>query len=317
MKTLAVLSFALLLAASAFAAPKNTPSATPNPAQMEALMIPKKVSLDDKALALSGAYLFIVETEVEGVPAKMLVDTGASHTTLDLNWVRKHFPNAQVQLVSVGGGGSPYGFAQNSLPLMPLKKFSVGKNQFFDFWVPLVDLRGLQAALPELKEVVGVLGMNTLGAAPCRISFKTRSMQWLSKAALAKIGKKEKLQTSLRSGSPCFMVHAHSPKDGKPLPLLLDCGAVVSCVPESFWTAARPEKQMSRITTAAGVRDVEIAFGVPAELKLSSACVLKNLSPQLIPSGAAPKYLLGADALSQTDLLIDAEKKSVFALPNQ
>lgn len=307
------LAWALLIPVAGIAENASTQQ-PPTQAQMEALMTPKTLKIDSRPLPLSGSHLFIVEVKVEGVPAKMLVDTGASHTTLDLNWVRKQFPNARVQLVPVGGSGGPYGFAQNSVPLMPLERFEIGGNRFADFLTPLVDLSGLRMALPELKEVVGVLGMNTLGAAPCRIAFNKRTIQWLTQEELAKIGKKEKLRTSLRSGSPCAMVHVASPKNGQELPLLLDCGAVVTCVPAAFWTAARPEKQKSRITTAAGVRDVEIAFGVPENLRLTPDFAAKGISPQLLPPEAPPKYLLGTDVLAQTDLLFVPESASVFVI---
>lgn len=180
--------------------------------------------------------------------------------------------------------------------------------------MPLVNLSGLRNALPELNDVVGVLGMNTMGAAPCRISFKTRSLQWLDAAALQKIGKKEQLQTIPRPGSDCMMVNVFSPKDGKPLSVLLDCGATVSRLPESFWTGALPEKQQRTVTTANGIQVVEIAFGVPADMKLSPNFAVKNVCPQLAPDNGVPKYLLGLDVLSQIDLLIDAKTKSAFVI---
>lgn len=263
---------------------------------------------------LIGSMFFLIETKVNGVPAKMLVDTGASHTTLDLNWVQQTFPQAQVRLATLGDASDPYAFTQSQLPLLPVEKFSVGESRFSELFMPLVNLIGLRNALPELNDVVGVLGMNTMGAAPCRISFKARTLQWLDAAALEKLGKKEKLQTTPRPGTNCMMVNVFSPKDGKPLSVLLDCGATVSRVPEAFWTSALPEKQQRTITTANGMQVVDIAFGVPADMKLSPNFAVKNVCPQLEPQNGIPKYLLGLDVLSQTDLLIDAENQALYAI---
>lgn len=292
----------------------NEPADSPAQDNLLAMLNSQKSDLAYSPVKLIGSMFFLIETKVNGVPAKMLVDTGASHTTLDLNWVQQTFPQAQVHVAPLGKGDDPYAFAQSQLPLLPVEKFSVGESRFSELFMPLVNLSGLRNALPELNDVVGVLGMNTMGAAPCRISFKTRSLQWLDAAALKKIGKKEQLQAIPRPGSDCMMVNVFSPKDGKPLSVLLDCGATVSRLPESFWPGALPEKQQRTITTSNGMQVAEIAFGVPADMKLSPNFAVKNVCPQLVPDNGVPKYLLGLDVLSQIDLLIDAKTKSAFVV---
>lgn len=267
---------------------------------------------------LPGERMFLVETKVNGVPAKMLVDTGASHTSLDLSWARKNFPAAKLRIVSTNPAEqNAYAMPAQKIPLMAIAEFSVGGNAFSDFFMPLVDLRGLRAALPELNDVAGILGMNTIALAPCRVSFKNRTLAWLDREGLAGTPGKKKLDVRAVPETDCVLVMISSPKDGRACPALIDCGAVGSSVPADFWIGARPEKVRAVTTTAAGTQNVEIAFGVPGELKFSEDFSLKNISPELLPPvGNAPqKILLGLDALSRFDLIFDREKGEVFAVP--
>ena len=294
------------------------PAAVPAAENPRAAFSPKSRSfVFGVPVKMSGEQLFLVDTKVNGVPAKMLVDTGASHTALDEAWAREKFPAAKLERLATASGGSVYAMPDQEVSLMPISEFSVGKNAFAFFSMPLVDLSGLRAALPELRDVVGVIGMNTLTLAPCRISFKERTFTWLSRKMLDATDGKKKLFARRLPGTDCFLLALFSPKDGKPLPALLDCGAAGTCVPADFWVGELPQKAYALSTTATGTQRIEITFGVPAELRFSDEFSLKNVSPELLPAdGNAPrKILLGLDVLSRLELIFDGATESVFALP--
>lgn len=322
MKLAALIAAALLASAAAFgetlgvpAEEKNSPPAAEKP---RTPFVPAEQKFSRKPVALLGEQLFIVETKVNGVPAKMLLDTGASHTTLDLNWAKAAFPQAQTKTLRAGDASNAYSVAPQEIRLLPIEKFSVGENHFGAFRVPLADLSGLRAALPELRDVAGILGMNTVTLAPCRISFKNRTLRWLSAEDAAQISPKEKLRSRVLPGTDCVLVTIFSPKNGAPLEALIDCGALDTSVLADFWTEELPEKIHSVVTTHAGTRVAEIAFGVPETLKFSETFALENVSPKIIPADSVrKKVLLGTDALSRFDLVLADGGNAVFAAPTE
>lgn len=318
MKNIAAALFLLVLAANAQSAPAAADAPTKTPAsaeKMRPLFVPAKLEFSGMPVKLSGEKLFLVETLVDGVPAKMLLDTGASHTSLDLEWTRRTFPDAGIREETAGGGDGVYKISSQEIPLMPVSRFEVGGNVFSGFFMPLADLHGLRAARPELHDVVGVLGMNTVSLAPCRIAFGKRSLEWMRRKTVDALPGKKKLFARPVPGTDCILAAVFSPKDGKPVFALLDSGAEDSSLPAEFWTEASPEKREAVVTTHTSVRRVEITFGVPATLKFSDEFALDGVAPKLIAPGEVPKILLGLDVLSRFDLLFDFENESVFVLP--
>ena len=320
MKNFAFILALLAFAANAQAAPAAADAPTKTPAsaeKMRPLFVPAKLEFSGTPVKLVGEKLFLVETVVNGVPAKMLVDTGASHTSLDLAWTREKFPDAGFRAAETGEGDGVYKISSQEIPLMPVSRFEVGGNAFRDFFMPLADLRGLRAALPELNDVVGVLGMNTITLAPCRLSLAGRTLEWMRREGFDAIPGKKRLFSRPVPGTDCRLVAVFSPKDGRAVFALLDCGAADSSLPAEFWTGASPEKREAIVTTHAGVRRVEITFGVPATLKFSDEFALDGVEPKLIAPGEVPKVLLGLDVLERVDLLFDSENDVVFALDSR
>lgn len=278
-------------------------------------IVPARKIFSSAPTKLAGTRIFLVETVVDGVPAQMLVDTGASHTTLDSAWAKKTFPDARTESFVVGDASNVYSVPPQEIFFMPVGKFSVGENHFSDFIMPLADLRGLRAAMPELGDVAGILGMNTLSLAPFRLSLKNGTLRWLGEDEAARISDKKKLSARPLGGTDCVLLTVFSPKDGAALDALIDSGAVDTGVPADFWTGALPEKRHAVITTHAGTRRVEIEFGVPAPLKFSEDFSLENVSPKLAPAGTRGKILLGTDVLSRFDLVFDPRGNAVYAAP--
>lgn len=317
LSVLSVLALTATLYAADVPAPHHAPSEPPPAASenMQKLFVPAKVEFSGVPVKFVGERLFLVETTVNGVPAKMLADTGASHTSLDLAWARKNFPDAGFRKAATDEGDGAYKVSSQEIPLMPVKRFEIGGNAFHGFFMPLADLRGLRAALPELHDVVGVLGMNTMSLAPCRISFGKRELQWLDRAALDAVPAKKRLLSKTVSGTDCRLVAVFSPKDERRAVFaLIDCGAVDTSLPAEFWSGELPQKLHATVTTHTGVRREEIAIGVPAPLKFSDEFTLPNVSPKLLSPDEPQRILLGLDVLSRFDLIFDSATGSVFAV---
>lgn len=263
------------------------------------------------AIPLLGETLLLVETTVDGVPAKLLLDTGASHTSLDAAWAKATFPAMKTRVVPLESD-DVYTFASPEIALARIGEFRLGGRRFTDVEMPLADLSGLRRALPELNDVVGILGMNATTLAPCRISFGGRRMEWVEPGSAAFAGK-EKFPVRRTAGTDCVQVTLPPQKPGgSAVSALIDSGAVGSSVPADFWIGAAEEKRTALVTTATGTRKVAVEFGVPATLKFSETLAVPDVSPRLIRPGEAMKILLGLDVLNRLEIIFDLRNGVVW-----
>ena len=96
MRTLA--TFLALAAASAFAAPEVDIVLRP--------FVPRSAPTNEVRVAVDvrpGNRMPLVECTVDGRPATMIFDTGASHTTLDVGFVARELPGHALQKVAMVG----------------------------------------------------------------------------------------------------------------------------------------------------------------------------------------------------------------------
>ena len=126
----------------------------------------------------------LVEADVDGAKCTFLLDTGATHTTFDLAFVKKNLPNATLTPVAMMAETNVEGAPR----YMRVKSMKLGAAEFGDFGAMALDISHLHASVGV--KVDGILGMSTLGRVPCIVSFGAGEVVFApGKESLARFGR--------------------------------------------------------------------------------------------------------------------------------
>ena len=230
----------------------------------------------------------IATCEVEGQPVQMIVDTGASHTTLDEMFARRTFPRLSVSEVQLTG-------KTNVKRAPKLMKGCFRADRIFveDHPLFLVDLSKANGMLKT--NIQGVLGINTMSRMP--FVFNAENAIYRSDPGLQKSPYMRKLHgTEDETGRPIVQAKA----GGKTLPLLLDTGSSITLLPESWWSAQGAEPLRIDAADVSGRKEQQVKLGRPMNMEIGDGLVLKNVRPVLSPD--VKNGQLGLDALRQIEL---------------
>ena len=235
---------------------------------------------------LPGNNLQTVQATLNGKPCVLLLDTGASHTTIDRDFLAKTFPDLPTQPVALGGDTNVE-TAPLAFPILSLKLGETELKRFVGMALPLGHL-----AESVGTRIDGILGMNALAYAPFRLSLRDRAVTWYSSV-------------------PDLLVASRAGDDkATTFPVLLDSGASLTFMDSERWPAAEGEAAI----TATGVNEAAAATfkrGAKDTLRLGAHSL--TLEPLLRP-GEEP--ILGADSLlKMNDLIIDAKARRVWLAP--
>ena len=238
-----------------------------------------------------GNNMPIVDCEIDGVPCRLLLDTGATHTTLDETFVKTRLPGKQLSKVMLGG--------VTNVTLVPslthADVFKVGNALFSDLDVMVLDLSHL--SIPVGERLDGILGMNIIGATRTIISF--------SKGEVL-MG----LDASYREGfEPVRRVKLYDPftitlNTAGGTEVIVDSGSTFTLLPNSAnWPTQESE------SAAIGAADVNQHLtigakrGKPGELDLGGVKV--PVRPLVLENPAEKQGRIGADSLFGFDMLIE------------
>lgn len=111
-----------------------------------------------------------VEAELEGAKCTLLVDTGATHTTFDMAFVKRNMPGSELVPVMMMGDTNVEGAPR----FMRVKSMKIGAAEFKDFGAMALDISHLPSSLGA--KVDGILGMSTLGRVPCLLSLSSKEL---------------------------------------------------------------------------------------------------------------------------------------------
>lgn len=251
--------------------------------------------------------LLIARCLINGIPCNLIVDTGASHTTFDAAFIKKHFPDIPLRPVKTSAQTNV-----KSVPLVfSLNTFSVGGLQINHFYGMVLDLAPLRKA--NQISVDGILGMNYLALHPFIFSAKNATLQFLEPDQVKNLSK-HPLHAVLRpSGTfdiKCTLNH-------QDITLLMDSGSSLSFAPLTLW----PEDKEAVCRTAATTdingteqHPIILKKGIPSTLLFGPNFSLKNLSFIVMENGA--RQQIGVDTLQHFDILVDAAQGKIFALPH-
>jgi predicted aspartyl protease len=283
---------------------------------------------DDRSLQLSGYKVvrvhygplnkMIMSVHINGQPANLLVDTGASHVMLDADAAASFGvkPSQRglryIRFTEINGQELPLGFAQN---------LTAGSMSFGSI---LVTLRNSSYSGAGTGHIDGVLGLDILSRYEAVINCRTkliffkidqaRQMQLSSVASAEKFAKIPlRREQSGALTVPCSV-------DGQPARLLVDTGAFVTTFDEAFLKplgiplaptriSAHFARGAARKISAGKINHLEIGgFKMPpAKLGVTA---LPNFALQ--QGGTRISGILGIDMLYKYHAIIDLGGMNLF-----
>ena len=229
----------------------------------------------------------LVTALVNGVPLRMMLDTGATHTVLHEESVSKL---GEVQWVDT----SRFAFKGNStqMPRLLLAPLQTGPGVSPSHPMMVMNLGAVRSMMEE--KIDGILGMDFLGSLPFTFDFRKNAFYWGTPEAgdfVPVMGEVE------RSGRVRWLTRCQ----GKEIKLLLDTGSSVTRICADDWlpgAAGEIKAHIGDIDTTSAQQFVE---GKPGDLEVAPGVVLKGVTPILCGSGEFT--ILGVDALRDSVLV--------------
>ena len=239
----------------------------------------------------------LVEAELDGVKATLILDTGASHTTFDTAFVTNAFPKAKLTSVTLLGttnvrAGTP------GPCVFGAKKLKVG-----DLALDAAD--AMAFPLGQLSSVVGrkvdgILGMNHLAARPFVLSLADGRIVWDPPAEVCAgfVRAKSRLRGNRRE------LVARLP-NGEELGLLIDSGSTWTFVEDRYWrTTARKTSVASADLNRCANETMRTG-----EKGLIDCGIRFEIEPMIAPQPGLNQ--LGAATLKNIDVRFDANGVSL------
>ena len=278
----------------------------------------EEASLPDRATAfLTGmepiklardpnSKLLIAECRINGIPCNLIVDTAASHTTFDVKFIQKHFPNLTLQEVQIAPGSNVH----TAPRVFPMESFSIGGLLIKNFYGCTMDLDSLQKSTHI--RVDGILGINYLGFCPFLLSVSNATLQFLERSSFPLKDMKPLDVERHASG----ILYIRCTRDGAPFLLALDPGSTLSLAPVEQWPAAPDGSHVKAMTSdingSSGSHSV-MKLGVPSTLHMGPDFQMEGLS--FVVTGTGGRCQIGVDTLRHFDIIVDAPQGEVYALP--
>lgn len=261
---------------------------------------PVKLAKDQKC------HLLVAKCRLNGIPCSLIVDTAASHTTFDVKFIRRHFPDLPLQETPIAPGSNV-----NAIPhWFPMDSFTIGGLLIKDFYGLAMDLTPLQKN--SSIRIDGILGMNYMGFCPFRLSVRDASIQFLERSKLP-VQHMKMLDTE-RHPSGVFYVRCS--RGGDSFLLALDSGSTLSLAPIEQWPANPGGDHLTALASdinGSSKQQIAMKLGVPSTLRMGPEFQMENLS--FVVTGTGGKRQIGVDTLQYFDIIIDAPQEEVFALP--
>ncbi|MCC8022144.1 MAG: aspartyl protease family protein [Akkermansia sp.] len=240
--------------------------------------------------------LVVSTLSIDGKPARLIVDTGASHTTLDLEFAGANFPDKKALPVVLLGATNVKTAPKLMKALLECGCSAGGRDTFRrdDYPFYLMDLRELRRMMNDAVD--GILGMNTMREAPFRFHAGGAIFSFPEDAEPAP--DMFPLRGDPDAGDRLILM---ARAGGREIPLLLDTGSSVTSVPEDLWEAGKGGMIHCDSTDINGRNRGMAAVGAPMDLEIGENLVLRQVRPLLQPKGGSG--ILGLDALQDLEIL--------------
>lgn len=241
----------------------------------------------------------IVNCTMDGVPLRLLLDTGATHTVLHKGVAAEKLPNAyKLDTTGMQISGNAAGLRPDILVI----KLGIAGGTRSQHPVLVMPLDGVRSMLKY--PVDGILGMDVLSHIPFTLDFRQGGVShWGADTD----GKAYPLNAKPDMGG-CPLV---SLRIGEKVldRVLLDSGSTTTLIEPKDWDAGVGESCSAQIADVNGRREVKIDFGKPAPVELAPGLV-RELMPQLQEgmNRSSSAAILGIESLEGLRLIYDPEK---------
>lgn len=244
-----------------------------------------------------GNSLQLVGCRVEGRPCMLIFDTGASHTTLDIDFVTNAIPDAALHEVELAGSTN----VAMAPKVMFTKSVRVGAIDFADY--PVMVLPMSTCPRPDGRRPAGILGMDLIGKLPVVLSLKDECVIF-NPENLDGFGPVLEMDRRDFDGSPRLLFES----GGKVHTMLVDSGSSLTFVtPASGWPVAEGgEAGDWHARSINGGESLSVRPGEKGKLKLKRADG-EWLEMELAPlvNSSMPYAYFGADTLRNFDLYLN------------
>ena len=236
-----------------------------------------------------GNRMPIVAGEINGVGCTLLLDTGATHTTFNMSFVRESLPDVQLVPVMMMGETNVEGAPR----FMQVRSLKIGEVAFETFGVMALDISHLEKAVGV--KVDGIIGMNVLGRVPCIISLGAGEIVFSPGAqSLAGFGRAvQRLEYDSMS------IWLPATVDGRRFEVLVDSGASMTLLSSDTHWPTTGVASIAPFTDINGAADLSPRSGAPGVLDVADGI---EISPVVV---AEPMNRIGADTLLRYDMFVD------------
>lgn len=239
---------------------------------------------------------------------EMLFDTGATHTTLDVDFVKAVFPDVTLYPLTL-----PNTNVQSQVYLFKVPSMQLGNVILNDFYMMATELDHLaeQMQVP----IKGILGLNVMGYAPFLLSLGENSVTWEPTIFSTRSNSNERIKFTQLPKAESFpnrlMIPIRTYK-GVDIHLLLDTGASFTFLPNHAWEASDTPLYLSA-TDINKTQERQFMYGVKGTMDFGGVSL--EVTPVVLASDAQRPSLLGVDILSRIDLYINVHQGTLFAKP--
>ena len=230
----------------------------------------------------------LVEAEVDGAKGTFLFDTGATHTTFDIAFVKKNMPRTELVPVAMMADSNVDGAPR----YMRVKSMKLGEAEFCDFGAMALDISHLHRSIGA--RVDGILGMSTIGRVPCIVAFGANEVVF----APGKESVSGFMRPVQRSLSDPMSVLLPVKFGERTFELLVDSGASFTFFSrETGWPTTGESVKVPAVNIN-GAAALAPLVGKKGVLPVGDGV---EVSPLVVPG---PMNCIGADVLTSYDMLI-------------
>lgn len=230
----------------------------------------------------------LVTCQINGVPMRMMLDTGATNTVLHSGSLSKLKKPMKMDTSHIQFSGNA-----KERPDVYLLNVVIAGNRVPNHPVMVLSLDGARSLMAE--QIDGIIGMDFLGALPFTFDVASGKLHWgLPEGPL----KLSPLYGSKDGGNRLFM---NILCDGKPYEILLDSGSTITRLPQSAWPAGAAHTTDLSVSDVNDAAAISATVGKPGVVQLAPGVQLEGVTP--VFCGEEEKGILGMDILSRVRLI--------------
>ena len=149
--------------------------------RLNKLIIKQLISINLELLAIEeDGYHIFTQALINGKPARLLVDTGASRTVFDADRIRNFLNEEDQQPEKIDKLSTGLGTNTMESHSLVLTEFSLGETTFVDYQAVALNMEHVNQSYRMLgfPEIDGVLGGDLLHELKALIDYRKKEVRW-------------------------------------------------------------------------------------------------------------------------------------------